>query len=543
MLSKKSKKFIASVSAAIIALTAMPVASYAATTNKTEKESNNTRATANVISVGETYTGKISTKTDIDCYKFVPAVNDEIRIDLTNIPSGKKYNLWIQDSNGNELARETSANREKYLIYKVTAGRSYYFVVNGSESSANNYSSSVSYKLKLRSVQFSYLADNKYCHSTSIKVDLSSLNSTFKGYFKNAMSNWSGTATFTEDKNSNNKVYTDSYPDSWYGLHSSYKYQNSGEFAKFEIKINQRTLKADAPSGKLVSYYKSTMTHELGHTLGLADNPVTNAESLMKHNRDRALIIKPQEFDKDAVNHNLGSTQLKSTSSAISAGTNDENPDTGWDTIVFCGDDIDEVNNEETLYDEDSYEDFDWYAYFGTDYTYSDDDDESFEEEFDSDSNCDGVDSLDVPYDVFIDADYKEYDSISDVYANSDLVVVCTVGDSTTKMLNVGNNGSEYLPYTVSNINVIGTLKGYNDKRTIKVKQLGGTINNTRFISEDVENLNENDMYVLFLKIYDNGVASLINPVQGMYHIDGSKIVSREENDLHTNVRELISLN
>lgn len=70
---------------------------------KTETESNNTRVFCNNISVDDIYIGKIGESGDIDYFRFVPKVNDKIKVYLTNIPNGKQYDLYLQDKNGNTL--------------------------------------------------------------------------------------------------------------------------------------------------------------------------------------------------------------------------------------------------------------------------------------------------------------------------------------------------------------------------------------------------------------------------------------------------------
>ena len=82
-----------------------------------------------------------------------------------------------------------------------------------------------------------------------------------------------------------------SYDETWYGL-NSYSCKTSGEIVKSSIKINAETC-ADENNPK-----KSTITHEIGHLLGLADNPpVGDNDSLMNHGRERDIVYQPQPYD------------------------------------------------------------------------------------------------------------------------------------------------------------------------------------------------------------------------------------------------------
>ena len=50
-------------------------------------------------------------------------------------------------------------------------------------------------------------------------------------------------------------------------------------------------------------YATSVMAHELGHAVGLVDNPVGGGNtSLMSHNRNRLNVVSPSNFDILSVN-------------------------------------------------------------------------------------------------------------------------------------------------------------------------------------------------------------------------------------------------
>jgi len=72
------------------------------------------------------------------------------------------------------------------------------------------------------------------------------------------------------------------------------------ELTRFAIVLNTRTIythaeRWDIPLSNLIT---SVMVHELGHTIGLADNPGTHANnSIMNQNRNRGIVISPTAFD------------------------------------------------------------------------------------------------------------------------------------------------------------------------------------------------------------------------------------------------------
>lgn len=78
----------------------------------------------------------------------------------------------------------------------------------------------------------------------------------------------------------------------WYG---ETRYSYSGDsIITAVITINSRTLES-----KSDSFRRSTIAHEIGHLLGLDDNPPVHYynDSLMSHYRDRSIIYIPQEYD------------------------------------------------------------------------------------------------------------------------------------------------------------------------------------------------------------------------------------------------------
>lgn len=92
----------------------------------------------------------------------------------------------------------------------------------------------------------------------------------------------------------------DAYSAKWYGItNSTYIGKN---ILSGKICINTATCTNNS------IFRKSTITHEIGHLLGLNDNPPVSApnESLMSHMRDRTKIYIPQPYDITNVKYTYG---------------------------------------------------------------------------------------------------------------------------------------------------------------------------------------------------------------------------------------------
>ena len=112
---------------------------------------------------------------------------------------------------------------------------------------------------------------------------------------KNSIKAWNNAVPgvkFYLSKNAPNVIYSGNYKNNWIGYYSYYT--RKGKTYKFNIYLNNRLL-----SKKSYNYKQSTLVHELGHALSLADNP--SAKSIMRHDRNRNVLIAPTEDDKAGV--------------------------------------------------------------------------------------------------------------------------------------------------------------------------------------------------------------------------------------------------
>lgn len=98
---------------------------------------------------------------------------------------------------------------------------------------------------------------------------------------------------YTLDNNSNNTVMLDNYDESWYGLSMTLT-------DRFLTRLNKTTLSNDfgeyGSSPECNKKWKSSLVHELGHSLGFADNAY-HFPTLYNYNRHRDRIVYLQAPD------------------------------------------------------------------------------------------------------------------------------------------------------------------------------------------------------------------------------------------------------
>lgn len=141
-----------------------------------------------------------------------------------------------------------------------------------------------------------YLNQNFGWQSTSIPIKNAS-SSSYKTVVNNSIAAWNnaipGEVNIYLNKKANNTIYSGSYADSWIGYYSYYT--KKGKTYKFNIYLNDRLL-----ANQSNNYKQSTLVHELGHALSLADNP-PGVQSIMRYDRNRNTMIVPQQDDINGV--------------------------------------------------------------------------------------------------------------------------------------------------------------------------------------------------------------------------------------------------
>lgn len=128
-------------------------------------------------------------------------------------------------------------------------------------------------------------------------------NSTWVSIINNGIAAWNNSTavvSIATSSSSSNTIEAAQYNDSWYGLTTQTYNTTTGYTSKYVIQINARTIKNAATN--FSNFATSTVAHEYGHVYWLCDNPNTSKASLMKYDRDRNTMTKPQQFDIDNVN-------------------------------------------------------------------------------------------------------------------------------------------------------------------------------------------------------------------------------------------------
>lgn len=139
---------------------------------------------------------------------------------------------------------------------------------------------------------------------TTINLLSYTYNSVWLGPMLNGQVQWNNSSArvaFICNSTSSNTVTAASYADDWYGINTGTA--SGSTLTKFVIKLNSRTISRDATN--ISNFITSSMAHELGHAIWLADNPSTGTpnSSLMNHNRDRSTLIGPTSSDIARVNN------------------------------------------------------------------------------------------------------------------------------------------------------------------------------------------------------------------------------------------------
>ncbi|MCL2433974.1 MAG: hypothetical protein FWD16_05595, partial [Clostridia bacterium] len=112
-----------------------------------------------------------------------------------------------------------------------------------------------------------------------------------------AWNNSNANVSFSENASSNNTAAVLWIDDTYYGVCKGWTYAGFGpRLTRFAIEMNSKTLPT--------SYITSVFAHELGHTIGLLDNPAGQSKnsSLMNYDRDRSIVKGPTAFDTQSVN-------------------------------------------------------------------------------------------------------------------------------------------------------------------------------------------------------------------------------------------------
>lgn len=136
--------------------------------------------------------------------------------------------------------------------------------------------------------------------SPSITLTNSTMNSTWWDNVCVAASNWNATPTralISTATSGGHIVYAGSYSWSGYGVYIPLTH-SSTQTTSFKIQLNSKNINSVATN--FDNFVQSTMTHELGHALGINDR--SGSTYIMGSSRDRNSLTTPQTDDINGVN-------------------------------------------------------------------------------------------------------------------------------------------------------------------------------------------------------------------------------------------------
>ncbi|MEV4515406.1 hypothetical protein AB0K00_41425 [Dactylosporangium sp. NPDC049525] len=120
-------------------------------------------------------------------------------------------------------------------------------------------------------------------------------------------------------------------------------------------------------------------------------------------------------------------------------------------------------------------------------------------------------------------ADYPHYQTLAELFAAADLVAEVNLAASVEV-----RPATETVPnvHTVFAAAAVGqTYKGSAPSR-LEIKQGGGRHKGTEHIEVGSVSLQPKGHYLVFLELYDDAPASLLNPTQGQYRLDDAGTVT-----------------
>jgi len=158
------------------------ILSYA-TSSISESENNNTFSTANPITTNNIVSGKLSTTSDVDYFKFTTTEGGYVNI-MLSVPSNANYNFKLYSSSNNLLATSSSSSTGvgERLTYLCSAGQTYRIQVyaGGTTVSTSNYNLYVTPLMKMNKAWYSQVS-GLYNYTTNDAWNTNKLDSLYFG--------------------------------------------------------------------------------------------------------------------------------------------------------------------------------------------------------------------------------------------------------------------------------------------------------------------------------------------------------------------------
>ena len=141
---------------------------------------------------------------------------------------------------------------------------------------------------------------------------------------------------------------------------------------------------------------------------------------------------------------------------------------------------------------------------------------------------------------IAVHADYPWYQSVGELFDRADLVIEGTVLDSRVEWMNHAiypeedkddprlNPGGDRDPgemiTTVYTVEVHDIYKG-SAGETVELEDIGGEIDGIVCENPEAADIDTGAEYLMFLSVYEDFPACLLNPVQAIYRVDGDNLV------------------
>lgn len=130
---------------------------------------------------------------------------------------------------------------------------------------------------------------------------------------------------------------------------------------------------------------------------------------------------------------------------------------------------------------------------------------------------------------VEMTADYPKYDNATTLVDSSDLIFSGKVINVDYQMIGAriepekdsvtGLADSPDLPYTIYKIKIDKVYKGQITSDTIEVKRLGGKIDSTEYVLDEMSTIKKDGSYVFLAESFENNYPSLMNSTQASYDL------------------------
>jgi len=139
---------------------------------------------------------------------------------------------------------------------------------------------------------------------------------------------------------------------------------------------------------------------------------------------------------------------------------------------------------------------------------------------------------------VQLSMEYPYYDTADDLVESCDLAVVGRVintEDVILDLLGTDDEGNVIertpMPYTVYTIEISKIYKGSYAESTIKVRQMGGVMDNIKYVTAEDVSIDNDREYLFMLSTYDYVVGeevypTLVNVTQSYFNLTGTSISS-----------------